>query len=131
MRDLDKMIDEAIDEEERDLLRRIGEEPDFIDQAFGIFGGKAGWVNVVLMVVMTLLFIAGVWTAWMFFAADDPVTQLRWGLPAAVLLLTSLMIKMAVWPTVQVNQVLRELKLIEFQLARSAGRLDRPAQTIE
>jgi hypothetical protein len=131
MRDLDTMIDEAIDEEERDLLRRIGEEPGFIEQALGIFGGKAGWVNAVLMVVMTLLFMAGVWAAWMFFAAGDPVTQLRWGLPAAVLLLTSVMIKVAVWPTVHVNQVLRELKLIELQLARSAGRVDRPAQTIE
>jgi hypothetical protein len=124
MRDLDRMIDEAIGEEERELLRRIGEEPGFIDQAFGIFGGRTGWVNAVLIVVMTLLFVAGVWAAWMFFGADDPVTQLRWGLPAAVLLLMSVMIKMAVWPTVQVNRVLRELKLIELQLARGPGQAD-------
>lgn len=129
MRDLDRMIDEALGEEERDLLRRIGEEPGFFDQAFGIFYGKTGWVNAVLFVVVTVFFVAGVWAAWMFFAAEDAVTQLRWGLPAAVLLLASLMLKMAVWPTLQANRMLRELKLIEFQLARrAAGQTNTPPQ---
>jgi hypothetical protein len=131
MRDLDRMIDEAIGEEERELLRRIGDEPGFIAQALGIFGGRTGWVNAVLVVVQTLLFIAGVSAAWMFFAAGDPVTQLRWGLPGAVLLLVSVVIKMAWWSTVQANRVLRELKLVELQLARRASRADTSAQTAE
>lgn len=118
MRDLDKLIDEAIDKEERELLRRIGEEPGFFDQAFGVFSGRTGWVNAVLMVVQTALFVAGAWAAWMFFAAGEPVTQLRWGLPAAVLLLMALIIKMSAWPVIQTNRILRELKLVELQLAR-------------
>lgn len=131
MQDLDKMIDEAIDEEERELLRRIGEEPGFIAQAFGIFGGRTGWVNAYMFVCQTLFFLAGVWAAWMFFAAGDPVTQLRWGLPAAVLLLMAVMIKMAVWPAVQTNRILRELKLIQLQLARRTGQADSSGRTVE
>jgi len=131
MRDLDRMIDEAIGEEERDLLRRIGEEPGFFNQAFGIFGGRTGWVNAVLIVVQTFFFLAGFWTAWMFFAANEPVTQLRWGLPAVVLLLVSLMLKMMVWPSIQANRMLRELKLIHLQLARSAARAHTPKKAIE
>lgn len=131
MRDMDKLIDKAIGEEERDLLRRIGEEPGFFGQAFGIFGGSTGWVNAVLMVVQTLFFLAGFWAAWMFFAADESVAQLRWGLPAAVLLLTALMLKMMVWPTIQTNRMLRELKLIQLQLARSAARTDEPGKAVE
>lgn len=131
MRDLDKMIDKAIGEEERDLLRRIGEEPSFFGQVFGIFGGSTGWVNAVLVAVQPLFFLAGVWAAWMFFAADDPVTQLRWGLPAVVLLLTALMLKMMVWPTIQTNRMLRELKLIQLQLARSAARTDVPGKAVD
>mgnify|MGYP007127352069 CR=1 FL=1 len=124
MRDLDRMIDEAIHDEERDLLRRIGEEPGFFSQAFGIFGGRTGWVNAVLVAVQTVFFLAGFWAAWMFFAAGDPVTQLRWGLPSAVLLLMALMLKMMVWPSFQTNRMLRELKLIQLQLARSAHQAD-------
>jgi hypothetical protein len=131
MRDLDRLIDEAIDEEERDLLRRIGEEPGFIAQAFGVFGGRTGWVNAVLMLVQTLLFLAGVWAGWIFFAAGDPVTQLRWGLPAAVLLLMALMIKMMIWPAVQTNRIIRELKLIQLQLARRTDQADRSEKASE
>jgi hypothetical protein len=120
MRDLDQMIDEALDAEERDLLRSIGEEPGFFAQAFGLFGGAAGWVNLLLMVVQGALFVAGAWAAWNFFQAAEALAALRWGLPAAVLLITALIIKMAMWPTLQTNRVIRELKRLELQLARAS-----------
>jgi hypothetical protein len=44
-------------------------------------------VNVVMMVAQGIIFIAGAWAAWQFFKAGDPVSQLRWGLPAATLLI--------------------------------------------
>lgn len=122
MPDLDKMIEEALDAEERDLLRSIGEEPGFFRQTFGMFSGPAAWVNVLLMVVQGLVFIAGVWTGWKFFQAGDALTALRWGLPAAVLLLMSLIIKMGMWPTLQTNRVIRELKRVELQIARISSR---------
>jgi hypothetical protein len=114
------MIDEAIYEEEGELLRQIGEEPGFFSQLFSAFGGRTGWVNIVMMVWQVVFFVAGVWAAWMFFLAGDPVSQLRWGLPATVLLLMSLMLKMMVWPAIQTNRLQRELKLIQLQLARRA-----------
>jgi hypothetical protein len=122
MRNLDEMIEEALDSEERELLRSIGEEPGFFAQAFGIFGGPAGWVNVLLMFVQSALFIAGVWAAWQFFQATEVLTALRYGFPAAVLLLTGLVIKMALVPAIQTNRVIRELKRLELQLARSSQR---------
>lgn len=122
MRNLDQMIDEALDSEERELLRSIGEEPGFFSQAFGLFTGRTAWVNVLLMVVQTIFFVAGVWAAWNFFEAGDALAAVRWGIPAAVLLLTGLIIKMALWPTMETNRVIRELKRIELQLARSTNR---------
>ncbi len=119
MPDLDQMIDEALDAEERELLRSIGEEPGYFRQMFGVFGGRLGFVHVLLMVVQAAAFIGGVWAAWYFFAAGDALSALHWGLPAAVLLLMSLMIKLSMWPTIQTNRVLRELKRIELQLARA------------
>ena len=122
MRNVDELIDEALDAEERELLRSIGEEPGFFAQAFGIFGGPTGWVHVLLMIVQGALFIAGVWAGWRFFEAGDALSALRYGLPAAVLLLTALVIKLSLWPTIQTNRVIRELKRIELQIARAAAR---------
>jgi hypothetical protein len=119
MRDLDRMIDEALDTEERELLRSIGEEPGYLRQAIGVFSGRTGWVNVVLMIVQGIAFLAGAWAAWHFFKMDEPVAQLRWGFPAAVLLILSAIIKMAVLPRIETNRIIRELKRIELQIARS------------
>jgi hypothetical protein len=117
MPDLDHMIDEALDAEERELLRSIGEEPGFFSQATGMFSGRTGWVSALMMVVQGILFLGGAWAAWRFFEAVEPVAQLRWGLPAAVLLIVATVMKMALLPRMEANRVMRELKRIELQLA--------------
>ena len=119
MRDLDQMIDEALDAEERELLRTL-DEPGFFRQAFGVFSGPTGWMSMVMMFWQAVMFIAGVWAAWHFFEATDPVTQLRWGLPAAILLIFAAMLKMALIPRMESNRLLREMKRIELQIAHKS-----------
>jgi hypothetical protein len=121
MRDVDNLIEEALGEEEREILARIGEEPGFFGMAFGLFSGRLGWVNVLLMTVQGVAFLAGAYAAWRFFEAGDPVSQLRGGLPSAVLLILSTMIKIGLWPNIHADRLMRELKRIELRLAL-AGR---------
>jgi hypothetical protein len=118
MRDVDAMIDEALGAEESALLREVAGEPGLVERALGLFGAGAGPMVGLMMAMQLLLFLAGLWAAWGFFEAAAPAEQLRWGLPAAVLLLMSLMVKMAVAPIVYHNRVMRELKRIELQIAR-------------
>jgi membrane protein YdbS with pleckstrin-like domain len=113
------MIDEALGQEESELLRRIGGEPNLAERALGLFGAGVGWPVALMMLLQTAMFIAGVWAAWNFFQAAEPFTQLRWGLPAAVLLLMSLIVKLAVVPAIHHNRIMRELKRIELQIART------------
>jgi hypothetical protein len=120
MRDVDQMIDDALDAEERELLRSIGEEPGFIERTLGMADQRVLWVVALMMVIQGVVFLAGAWSAWKFFDATDVVTQLRWGLPSAVLLLMSLMIKLSVPPAIWTKRLMRELKRIELQIARSA-----------
>lgn len=121
MRDVDELIDEALDAEERELLRTL-DEPGFFSLAFGVFSGPSGWMSMVMMFWQTVMFIAGVWAAWHFFEAADPVTQLRWGLPAMLLLIFAGMLKMALIPRMEGNRLLRELKRVELQIAHLARR---------
>jgi hypothetical protein len=119
MRDVDNLIEEALGREESEILKQIGEEPGFFGMAFGLFSGRLGWVNILLMVVQGVTFLAGAYAAWMFFEAGDAVSQLRWGLPSAVLLILSTMIKIGMWPNIHADRLMRELKRIELQLARA------------
>jgi hypothetical protein len=121
MRDVDRMIEEALGEEESEVLRRIGGEPNIAERALGMFGAGVGWMVALMMVVQAALFVAGVWATWNFFEASDPVTQLRWGLPAAVLMLMALIVKTAVAPAIHQNRLMLELKRIELQIARMRG----------
>lgn len=117
MPDADRIIDERLAAEERDLLRAIGEEPPFIAQTLGLFAGRNGWVAVLLTLVQAAMFFAGAWAAWRFFGATEVLEALRWGLPAAVLLIMSLVIKMAMWPLLHLNRVIAELKRIALLTA--------------
>lgn len=94
----DQLIDQTLAAEERDLLRRIGEDPGHVQQALTLFAGRSGWVSGLLLGVQAVMFIAGLWAGWQFFQAQDTLAALHWGLPSAVLLVMSLMIKLALWP---------------------------------
>ncbi len=118
MQDIDREIDEAINAEEQELLRSIGNEPGFVERMLGMTGPEIVWMIWLMMIFQTLVFIAGLYAAWMFFEASEPVSQLRWGLPAAVLLLMGLQIKLAVPPAIQTKRLMRELKRVELQIVR-------------
>ncbi|GLS00887.1 hypothetical protein GCM10007859_08960 [Brevundimonas denitrificans] len=115
MQDIDRMIEEALDGEEQALFRETAREPGFFEQAFGLLGGPNGWVNVVMMVVQAALFVGGLWAWWRFFEAETPLSALHWGLPAAVLVLMALIIKLGMMPELQANRLMRELKRLQLQ----------------
>ena len=116
MRDVDKILQEAMSAEERDLLARLP-EPGLLGAAAGLFSGRLGWVNMVLMIAQGLAFLAGAFAAWEFFEAGDTYTQLRWGLPALTLLMLSALLKTMMWPAVHADRVIREVKRLELRLA--------------
>jgi hypothetical protein len=121
MRNVDEILGQALRDEERDLLARLP-EPGLIGASAGLFRGSLGWVNAVVMVVQAAAFLAGAYAAWRFFGAADTYAQLRWGLPAVTLLLVSLILKAMLWPAVQADRVIREVKRLELRLADAAER---------
>lgn len=123
MSDLDKMIQATLNEEDRAFFARLEREPGYLSQVGGLLSGSLGWLNLLLMVVQAFLFFAGAWCAWEFFQATDTLLALRWGLTAAVLLLTATVLKIStLWSSLQANRVLREIKRLELQIARKADR---------
>lgn len=114
MTDTHDPIAAAVAAEERDLLRRIEQEPGHFEQIGTLFAGQNAWINWALMVAQGGLFVAGIWMTIRFFAASEVLQALQWGLPAATLLLASLMIKLSMVPAMQTNRVLLALKRQEL-----------------
>ncbi|MFW2341587.1 DUF6768 family protein [Brevundimonas sp.] len=115
--DIDALIADTLKAEDRALLDRAGAEPGYFRQLGEAFTGPTGWPTMVLVVAQTVMFIAGVWAAWQFFQATEPLQALRWGLPSAVLILGSLVVKLSIWPAIHANRTIHALRRLELQLA--------------
>jgi len=112
---LDTMIKEALETEDQTIWAET-EELGYFAAAFGLFRGKTAWVNWVVMLVQAVLFFVAVWCALNFFAANDVLLALKWGISGAVLFLTALTMKMSLMIPMQANRVIREIKRIELML---------------
>jgi branched-subunit amino acid ABC-type transport system permease component len=73
------------------------------------------------MLAQGVMFVAGVWAAWQFFAAAEMLIALKWGLSATVLLLMAGMLKLSLMPQIQADRLLRELKRVELLILHRAG----------
>lgn len=121
MSELDKMIETTLKEEDRAFLAQLEREPGYFGQVSGLLAGPLAWVNVLLMIVQAVLFFAGIWCAWEFFHATDTIMSIRWGLSASTLMIVGALLKIGtLWPTMQANRVLREVKRLELQIARKS-----------
>lgn len=123
MTDFNQAFDRQLDAEERELLRRIGDDAGHVEQLQSLLGGPAGWVGGVLLVTQALLFAAGVWTGWNFLQADDALSAVHWGLPSAVMLIMSLMLKLALWPAMHANRLMLAIKRLELRVVQREARL--------
>ena len=65
--------------------------------------------------------LAGACAAWMFFAAADPVSQSRRGLPSAVLLILSMMIRLGMCLQIHADRLMRERGRIGLRIALGPG----------
>lgn len=121
MSELDKMIEATLNEEDRAFLARLEREPGYFRQVGGLLSGSLAWINVLLMIVQAVMFFGGAWCAWEFFQATDTLMALRWGFSAVTLMIGAAVLKIGtLWPTMQANRVLREIKRLELQVARKS-----------
>ena len=68
-----------------------------------------------------LFAIGGVYATYRFFTTDALLDAIRWGLPAAVLLLAAVNTRITLIRSMQTNRVLHEVKLLKAQIALLAG----------
>ncbi len=120
--DLDRLILEALDADDRDLLAELGEEPGYFAQAFGLFRGKLAWVMWIAYIVNIIGAGLAIFAAWKMFQTTDPVMTVRWGVGVVVAVSVGLFMKNGLGLQMQHNRILRELKRVELQLARGQAK---------
>jgi hypothetical protein len=122
--ELDQLIHDALDADDRELLDRYGEEPGYFAQAFAIFRGKLAWVMWLMYIVNILGAALAGWAIWKMFQTTDPVMTVRWAVLVLAAMNVGLFMKGGMGIQGQINRVLREMKRMELQLLRSQARDD-------
>lgn len=118
---LNNPINEALSQEDEELLNRFAGEPGYFPQAFALFRGRLGWVMWLVGIVQLLLFVGAVYTFVRMLGADDLMMALRWGIGTVVLVQMSTLLRSFMGMHFEANRLLREIKRIELRLVRLEG----------
>ena len=113
MSKLDKLIQEALNDEDREILKGT-EELGYFNLGLSLFRGKLGWVTWAITLLQSVMVFSGAWCIYNFFVASDVLVALKWGLSGASLWIIRTSIKMSLAPQMQAERILRELKRVEL-----------------
>ncbi len=120
---LDDKIREALQQEDAELLEDVGGEPSIFEMLMETFRGRHRWLVFLTMFWTIVFMVLGVLSVVRFFRAEETRDMLMWAAASAFLLSGVSMMKVWYWMELNKNSVTREIKRLELQIARLAGRL--------
>lgn len=112
----DEMVGRAMNEEDRALLARYGEQG-YVSQAVGLFRGPMGAIMGVVYATVLATFAGAVYSFWKMTQAADAATAVQWGVGALLLFQMTTMAKSYMGQHLEANRLLREVKRLELQVA--------------
>lgn len=123
MNELDKKIKEALRQEDAELFEDLGGEPSVFDLVIDTFRGKHWWLTVLTIFWSLVFFVLAILSAVRFFNTDDSRDMMMWALAFIFCMMAVSMMKMWFWMELNKNAITREIKRLELQIARLAGRI--------
>jgi len=123
MKDLDDKIRSALRNEDAELFDEFSEEPSIFELVIETFRGRHR-VLVYLTVFWTaVFFILAIISAVKFFNAAEDRAMLMWAAATIVCMSAISLMKVWFWMEMNKNAITREVKRLELQIARLAGRI--------
>ncbi len=116
---IDEQIKQALGEELQDIKSgndRIDANP--FKQMQASLTGRMGWLYVVVMILTVLCALATFYCIYQFYHAQEIKPLIAWGVGITVMALFTQVCKMWHWNELGHNRVIREIKLLELQVAR-------------
>lgn len=118
MNNIDQQIKQALNEEFNQVItdnEAIDANP-FKQMGAG-FKGKMKWVYLQVMFYSIVFFAVAVYAIYQFYHEQDIKSLMGWGITIVVFSLMAQMAKAWYWSELGRNRVIREVKLLELQVA--------------
>lgn len=120
--EIDKMIREALSQEEAKFYDQLGEQslPEMVG---GLFAGKMKWLTVLTVVIQFFWLAAAVYCGYQFFEATDLREMMIWGAGGFLFTMSMSMLKLFHWMQMDKNALMREIKRMELQIATLSAKV--------
>ena len=118
---IDSRIREALTAEEATFYDELDEQG-LIGKLEQVYKGKLGWLAVIMNVVTILLVGFFVYCLIRFLGAETPKELIVWGFAGFMSMMATGMLKLYFWMQMDKNDIKRELKRIELQIAALSGK---------
>lgn len=125
---IDDQIRKALANEDAELYEQFNSEPSLFGKAIESFRTQDRLATIVC--ILGILACLGLlcFSLWRFMGAEDTKSQIGWGILFGFSMSGISMIKIWSWMEIQKNNVTREVKRLELQVARLTQRLSESAE---
>lgn len=113
---IDDLIKEALSKEEAKFYDELGEQ-NLMEKLGGVHKGKLGWLAILLNIIHLLVFVVFVYCVVQFLGTEQTNELIKWSSASFLCLIFMGMIKLFMWMQMDKNDILRELKRLELQIA--------------
>jgi len=118
---IDDLIKEALSQEEAKFYEEL-EEQSLFGKIGEVYKGKLGWLAIIMNIVHLLVFLLFIYCMVAFFKAEEVKELIKWASGGFLFMMMAAMMKLYIWMQMDKNDVLRELKRLELQIAVLANK---------
>ena len=119
--EIDQIIKDSLTQEEAKFYEEL-EEQNLLNKIGGVFKGKVGWLVIIMNILSLIALGFFIYCTVEFFNTDSTNELIKWGAGAIYSVLFICMIKIYFWQAMHKNDMLREMKRLELQIAALAGK---------
>ena len=113
---IDELIKEALSQEEAKFYDEL-EEQNLFGKIGEVYKGKLGWLAIIMNIVHLIVVVLLVYCVVAFFKAEAIKELIKWASGGFLCMIMGAMIKLYIWMQMDKNDILREIKRLELQLA--------------
>ena len=120
---IDELIKETLNQEEAKFYDEL-EEQNLIGKLGEVFKSKMGWLAIIMNVVHLVIFGLLIYCIVQFFGTNETNELIKWASAGFLCMIAMGMLKLYIWMQMDKNDILREMKRLELQIATLFSKLD-------
>jgi len=120
---IDELIKETLNQEDAKFYDEL-EEHNLIGKLREVYKSKVGWLAILMNVVHLAIFGVLIYCIIGFFDTQETNELIKWAAAGFLCLIVMGMLKLYIWMQMDKNDILREMKRLELQVATLNKKLD-------